>query len=154
MLLVLLDDDGRYMTIIVILMSDKGEKVRVIVQVKRVWLAVRFNCKLSFIIKNGTETQIQSWRRRWPKSMRPTLSSAESAWSTRQSASSSPRNYSSPGARRYLKSHLAQAYRHDDICQRDGACRLCNIRDSSKAFVRAERVHPAPREVRRLPSPD
>lgn len=64
MLLVLLDDDGRYMTIIVILMSDKGEKVRVIVQVKRVWLAVRFNCKLSFIIKNGTETQIQSWRRR------------------------------------------------------------------------------------------
>ena len=52
------------MTIIVILMSDKGEKVRVIVQVKRVWLAVRFNCKLSFIIKNGTETQIQSWRRR------------------------------------------------------------------------------------------
>lgn len=39
---------------------EKGEKVRVIVQVKRVWLAVRFNCKLSFIIKNGTEAQIQN----------------------------------------------------------------------------------------------
>jgi hypothetical protein len=36
----------------------KGEKVRAIVLVKRAWLAVRFNCKLSFIIKNGSEVLI------------------------------------------------------------------------------------------------
>lgn len=42
----------------------RGDNTRVVVVIKRVWLAVRFNCKLSFILRNGICQSNQSFPKR------------------------------------------------------------------------------------------
>lgn len=39
-------------------MHTQRDALRLIVHVRKVWLAVRFHCKLAFMLKNGTPAPI------------------------------------------------------------------------------------------------